>query len=144
MKRYTKGMTDGVDIHKAGGIIIRDRQLLLTRSKGKDFFIAPGGKIESGETPKQALIRELREEIGVTISEDNLNEFGTFHAVAAGSSEMMLQMDVYIVNKWEGEIAPNSEIEEVRWVTSATNDIEIGSIFRLDVRPKLVEAGFID
>ncbi len=53
-------------------------------------------------------------------------------------------MDVFTVDRWQGEIVPSSEIEEVRWVTSSTNDIEIGSIFRVDVRPRLVEAGLID
>jgi mutator protein MutT len=137
-------MADTVDIHKAGGIIIRDRQLLLTRSKGKDFFVAPGGKLEGDETSKQALVRELKEEINILVNEDDLEDFGIFRAVAAGSDGRALQMDVYIVNKWEGEIAPSSEIEEICWVTSATDDIEIGSIFRVDVRPRLVEAGLID
>src|SRR4051812_20782408 len=59
---YTKVMTKQVDIHKAGGIIIRDKKLLVERSKGKDFFKTPGGSIELGETPKQALVRELLEE----------------------------------------------------------------------------------
>ncbi len=137
-------MTDKVDIHKAGGIIIRDRQLLLTRSKGKDFFVAPGGKLENGEMPLQALIRELAEELSITVNEEDLREFGEFRAVAAGSKDKTLQMDVYVVDKWRGEITPSNEIEEVRWVTSQTDDIEIGSIFRLDVRPKLVEANLID
>jgi mutator protein MutT len=137
-------MTHKVDIHKAGGVIVRDRKLLLTRSRGKNFFVAPGGKLENGETSEQALIRELSEELQINVREEDLTEFGTFHAVAAGSDDRVLQMDVFVVNEWQGEITPSSEIEEIRWVSSATNDIEIGSIFRLDVRPKLVEAGLID
>ncbi len=133
-----------VDIHKAGGVIIRDRQLLLTRTKGKDFFVAPGGKLENGETSQQALVRELSEELQISVREEDLTEFGTFHAVAAGSGSRTLQMDVFVVNEWQGNINPGSEIEEIRSVSSATNDIEIGSIFRLDVRPRLVEAGLID
>lgn len=137
-------MANEIDIHKAGGIIIRDRMLLLARSKGKDFFAAPGGKLENGETSRQALIRELSEELRISAREEDLTEFGTFHAVAAGSDDRTLQMDVFVVNQWQGDITPGSEIEEIRRVSSATNDIEIGSIFRLDVRPKLVEAGLID
>ncbi len=46
-------MNQQYDIHKAAGIIIRDKKLLVERSKGKEFFIAPGGTIEEGETPNK-------------------------------------------------------------------------------------------
>ncbi len=58
-------MADYATIHKAGGVIIHNRQLLLTRSAGKDFFVAPGGKLENNETSKQALVRELAEELKI-------------------------------------------------------------------------------
>ena len=133
-----------IDIHKAGGIIIQNRQLLLTRSKGKDFFIAPGGKLEKGETPKQSLIRELREELQIRVAEDDLKEFGSFSAIAAGSDGKTLQMDVYFVGKYGGEITPSSEVDEVQWVTSTVTGITIGSIFEHEVIPKLLSQGLID
>jgi 8-oxo-dGTP diphosphatase len=133
-----------VDIHKAGGIIIRDRKLLLTRSKGKDFYVAPGGKLENNETPKQALARELTEEVMITVNESDLVEFGSFRAIAAGSDDKTLIMDVYTVNKWDGMINPSSEIEEIRWVTSKTDGIQIGSIFEHEIIPRLSSAGLID
>lgn len=46
-------------IHKAAGILIQDGKLLVEKSYDKDFYISPGGSIEEGETPKQALVREL-------------------------------------------------------------------------------------
>lgn len=52
-------------IHKAAGILIKDKKLLVEKSKNKEFFIAPGGKIEAGETPEHALVRELDEEFGI-------------------------------------------------------------------------------
>lgn len=55
-------MDKKIDIHKAGGILIKDRKFLVERSKNKTFFIAPGGSIEPRETPKQALVRELKED----------------------------------------------------------------------------------
>ena len=53
-------------MHKSAGIIIKDGALLVLRSKGKDTFYAPGGKLDSGETPEQAMSRELYEEVGLT------------------------------------------------------------------------------
>jgi 8-oxo-dGTP pyrophosphatase MutT (NUDIX family) len=56
-----------IDVHKAGGIIIRDRKLLISRSKGKELFINPGGKVEGSETLKETLVRELMEESQITV-----------------------------------------------------------------------------
>lgn len=69
--------------YKAGGIIISGRRLLVERSKGKDFFVAPGGSVEADESPKQALIRELKEEFQIETNERDLKFFGTFEAPAA-------------------------------------------------------------
>jgi 8-oxo-dGTP diphosphatase len=56
---------------KLAGCIIPDKSgkiLLLHRQKGlKDQWETPGGKLEPGESPEQAAIRELKEEIGVTV-----------------------------------------------------------------------------
>lgn len=60
------------DIRKAGGVFIKDRCFLVTKSFGKDIFVAPGGKLEQGESAVQALERELREELGVKINVDTI------------------------------------------------------------------------
>lgn len=135
------------DIYKAAAIIIRDGKLLVTRSKGKSIFIAPGGKLEPGETPQQALIRELREEQTIEVSERELTEVGVYDAVAAGQDDVMLRMYVYKVNSFAGALTPSAEIEENRWITSTwaeEEDIEVGSIFAHEVIPKLKAQGLID
>ena len=50
-------------IDKLAWIYIRDRRILSTRSKGKNAWYIPGGKKEQGETDKQALVREIKEEL---------------------------------------------------------------------------------
>ena len=52
-------------IDKLAFIEIRERKLLMVRSKGKDVWYTVGGKREAGENDEQALIREVNEEIGV-------------------------------------------------------------------------------
>ncbi len=141
---YDNEMTDQIDIHKAGGVIIKDRQFLVTRSKGKDIYIAPGGKLEAGETVVQALEREMREELQISIDTSDLELLGSFFAIAAGKENTKLQMDVYIINNFNGELIPSSEVEEMKWVNTQTEAIELGSIFKHDVMPLLKERGLID
>lgn len=75
----------------------------------------------------------------------DLEEFGTFYALAAGHGDPYLQMDVFIVKKWSGEIAPASEVEEIMWIDPhLPAGIKLGSIFQHDVLPKLKERGLID
>ena len=132
-------------IHKAAGIIIKDKQLLFTRAEDMDFFIDPGGKIEDGETAEQALIRELKEELLINVAEDDLEYFGEYSAEAANHRGKDVHMKVFIVKKWRGTITPSAEIEELKWLTSQLPaDIQVGSIFGGKVLPKLHELGLVD
>ena len=60
-------------------------RLLLVRKAGTRFFMQAGGKIEPGETPAAALIRELDEEIGLKVAEADLSPIGRFSAAAANA-----------------------------------------------------------
>ncbi len=138
-------MSEIIHIHKAAGIVIRGKRLLVERSKGKEFFIAPGGSIEAGETAKQALVRELMEEFQIDVREEHLTPFGTFRAAAAGQEDKIVEMQVFTVSEWQGEPTADNEVEEVRWITStAVPDIKVGSIFEHEVIPRLKAAGLID
>lgn len=136
-------MTATIDIHKSAGIIVRDRKLLVERSKGKQFFIAPGGSIESGETAKRALVRELMEEFQIKVREEDLMPFGTFRAAAAGQEDKVVEMEVFKVGRWQGEPTPDNEVEEIAWVDSTTK-LKLGSIFEHEVMPRLKDQHIID
>ncbi|MDP2665296.1 MAG: NUDIX domain-containing protein [bacterium] len=138
-------MDKKVDIHKAGGVLIKDRKFLISRSKGKDFFVAPGGKLEKGETPEESLQRELKEEFTIEIELVDLEKFGTFYAPAIGMEDKYLQSDIFIVLRWKGEIRPDNEIEEIMWINSQLPEgIQLGSIFQHEVLPRLKREGMID
>lgn len=133
------------DIYKAAGIIIQDRKLLFARAENMGFFIDPGGKIEPGETAKQALVRELKEELSIDIDEADLEPCGEYTAEAANHKGKTVHMQAFIVKKWRGEIVPSGEIEELRWLSSnVPADIQVGSIFGGQVLPKLEEQGLVD
>jgi 8-oxo-dGTP diphosphatase len=133
------------DIHKAAAIIIQDRKVLLTRSKGKDVFVSPGGKLEAGETSVQACIRELKEEISIDVAEADLAYVGTYFAEAAGGSGKSLRMDVYTVLKYTGIVRADNEIEEIIYVgADIPDDMEVGSIFLHEIIPYLTSHDLID
>lgn len=66
--------------HRAAVAIIRDRQVLLIhRRKGdKQYFIFPGGGVESSEKPKEAAIREVEEELSLKINNNDLYFWTSF------------------------------------------------------------------
>jgi ADP-ribose pyrophosphatase YjhB (NUDIX family) len=96
--------------------------ILSTRSFGKDKFYIPGGKREAGETDEQALLREIKEELNVELDKTTLKAFGIFEAQAHGHAEgVIVKMTCYTAS-YTGQLSPQSEIEEMAWLTYADKD----------------------
>jgi mutator protein MutT len=132
------------DIHKAAGIIIQRGKLLHEKSMGKPAYIAPGGRIEEGESPKQALIRELKEELSITVKEADLEPFDMFTAEAANHPGQIVHMQVYTVKKWQGDIKAANEVEKLLWLDSTIPaGISVGSICEHRIIPRLKQLGLI-
>ena len=94
---------------------IDGRVLICQRPQGKQLaglWEFPGGKVEAGETPEQALIRELHEELGVTITEACLAPF-VFASHAYDSFHLL--MPLYLCRRWEGFVLAH-EHEALAWV----------------------------
>jgi 8-oxo-dGTP diphosphatase len=91
-------------------------QTLLVRKHGTSVFIQPGGKINSGETPLEALRRELNEELNCIPVRTRF--CGNFSAPAANEPQQTVEAAIYRVEV-EGTIAPAAEIAEIAWVDPA-------------------------
>ncbi len=65
----------------ARSIIIRDGRVAMIRSLKYDYFKFPGGGIEAGESPVEAMMRETREEAGLTVVPESVREYGYVHRV---------------------------------------------------------------
>jgi 8-oxo-dGTP diphosphatase len=100
----------------ACALIDADGRVLLTeRPAGKTMaglWEFPGGKVEAGERPEQTLIRELREELGITVNEACLAPL-TFASHAY--PEFHLLMPLYVCRRWEGTVRP-LEGQQLAWV----------------------------
>ena len=91
------------------------RVLIAQRPEGKalaGLWEFPGGKIEAGERPEQTLIRELQEEIGITVSESCLAPL-TFASHAY--EHFHLLMPLYVCRRWEGTVQAR-EGQSLAWV----------------------------
>lgn len=62
------------------------REILMVRKRGTTSFMLPGGKPEPGETPLQTIQREVAEELGLDLREDQLSQIGTWTAAAANEA----------------------------------------------------------
>ena len=91
------------------------RVLMAQRPEGKPLaglWEFPGGKVERGERPEQTLIRELHEEIGITVSEACLAPL-TFASHAY--DDFHLLMPLYICRRWDGNVIAR-EGQNLAWV----------------------------
>ena len=92
-----------------------DRILIAQRPQGKQLaglWEFPGGKIDAGERPEAALIRELHEELDIVVKEDCLAPL-TF--ASHGYEAFHLLMPLYVCRRWEGLVRPR-EGQAVKWV----------------------------
>jgi 8-oxo-dGTP diphosphatase len=103
----------------ACALIDSDGRVLLTRRpEGKKLaglWEFPGGKLDPGETPEAALIRELHEELGIDVAENCLAPF----AFASHAYEHFhLLMPLYLCRRWKGQVTAR-ENQTLAWVWPA-------------------------
>jgi len=97
------------------------RVLLAQRPEGKSMaglWEFPGGKVEAGESPEAALIRELKEELGIDTWSSCLAPL-TF--ASHTYEDFHLLMPLYVCRKWEGIVSPQ-EGQTLKWVKA--NDLK--------------------
>ncbi len=101
----------------AAALMNEKKELLMAErpegSRMAGVWELPGGKMESGETPEEALIRELYEELHIEVNEEDLEPFSfvsyrydTFHLV----------MPIYLCHKWQGT-PQGAEGQKVAWIS---------------------------
>lgn len=113
-------------------LVRRDDLLLIQRNRApsEGLWTLPGGRLEPGETPEQCAIRELREELGLTL-------YGLRPLIVLRHGKFRLQ--TFATQAWDGEIAADAtEIRDWRWV----RPIQLGRLPTTPGLGEVVEAAF--
>ena len=111
------------------------RQMLVVRKRGTTQFMQPGGKIDPGVTPEQALHRELAEEIGLTLPENAARYEGIFREEAANETGAEVVAHAFVA-QLNIDVTPQAEIEEVRWLDlDAASNLPIAKLTETRMLP---------
>ena len=127
-------------IHKTGAVVIKDNKLLCVRKVGKDKWTFLGGKMESGETEEECLLREIKEEFdcGAKI----IKKIGDFEDEAMFDPGSIVKVSNFLV-ELEGDYKLiDPELEEYKFI-GKEHDEKLGSIIEA-LFPILKKEGLIN
>lgn len=136
-------MNDSTIRIAAAILIDQAGQTLLVRKRGTQAFMQPGGKIDAGEQPVQALARELYEELNLRIKSEDAKYLGQFSAAAANEPGFTVQAELFQV-QIDVAVTPAAEIEEIRWINpTGDGGLQLAPLTRDTILP-LYRASLID
>lgn len=133
-------------IHVSAGLLTDSAgRILLVRKRGTTAFMQPGGKPEPGESPLQAMIRELHEELGVLLAEPRWDFLGEFLEQAANEPGHQVAAHAFAATLTADEIAgarAAAEIEESAWFTpDQARGLDLAPLTRFALLPLLDGGG---
>ncbi|WP_052657439.1 NUDIX domain-containing protein [Thalassospira sp. HJ] len=120
MRESSHSSTDPalIKVIETANWILRDGENILSvRSHGRDRFYLPGGKIDPGETAREAIKREINEELGVKLVPGTLRQLGTFAGQGHNQPDDAIIRMTCFTGTYTGTLAPASEIAELRWLS---------------------------
>jgi 8-oxo-dGTP diphosphatase len=123
------GTVDGRVIRISAAVIVDARgDVLLVRKRGTTAFMQPGGKVDAGESGLEALLRELAEELDVTVAASEVRALGRYVAEAANEPGHLVDAELFMVTL-HSEPKAAAEIDEIIWIDPrAPGEIELAPL----------------
>lgn len=106
----------------AAVILNKQHDLLVVRKRGSSYYMLPGGKIENKETHSEALVREIKEELGFQLLENDFDYLGSHQTKAANEADSMVEGNIFLLKHRLAidSIPHHAEIEEALWMRKNT------------------------
>lgn len=123
-------------------IIVNDDRILATQrgyGEYKDGWEFPGGKVEPGETPEEAIVREIKEELRVDIAVDSMfyqveYDYPKFHLSMKCFLSRLLEDDITLVEHEAAKWLTDDELESVEWLPADLEVVEALKAARAQAR----------
>ena len=140
--------TQGNTFYNAGVMVIWDRKVLVVMPIDRMFYLIPGGGIEKDESPIEAALRELEEEVGIELTPEDVADLGVFQAKSGkGSPKQFVNVHTYLYLPDSEPVLEfrDGEVKSIKWVDSTNFDsIPIGNVLKDQLIPLLKNQGIID
>ena len=129
-----------------GTMFFKDDKLLIDKPRKRPTYQMIGGKVEDGETPLEAAIRECHEELGnEAIFDSNLIELVMeFDEIATSDGKTPIHFYVFKYNgSLEGTLNTSEEIENFKWYDSNEGNDILSNTLKNEVVPYCLKKGLI-
>ena len=125
-----------------GTMFFEDKKLLIDKPRNRPTFQMIGGRVEEGESVKEAAIRECYEELGddVVLDEGLFQYVMDFDEIATSDQKTPIHFTVYqYMGALEGEINTSSEIEDFLWYDTSFDEDILSNTLKNEVIPYCVK-----
>ncbi|MCI8498269.1 MAG: NUDIX hydrolase [Bacilli bacterium] len=129
-----------------GTMFFKEKKLLIDKPRKRPTYQMIGGRVEEGETPLKAAIRECHEELGTKaiFDENNFKLIMEFDEIATSDGTTKIHFYVFeYTGTLDGELETSEEIENFYWYDTNCKDIELSNTLKNEVVPFCVENDLI-
>ena len=121
-----------------GTIFLKNKMLLIDKPRKRKTYQMVGGKVEKGESPVEAAIRECHEELGpkAVFGDNSFELIMEFDEIATSDGKTHIHFYVFKYNgNLEGELTTSEEIEKFKWYTSNDGTDILSNTLKNEVVP---------